>query len=538
MAASSGTRRDRSTTAYSGRVSRAPTSFWPAVERERARHRLPRDRRRARAPRIGARVAQERPRLGVDVELVDAVERASDARARLAARRAPGLRASGNHHPGVAGAGGVCLGGQHAQSVLASRLPPERDQCRGEGRKPSGRPRGAGEHCPTALAQRNGSLVLHASAACVDGSAVMLCAESGSGKSSLLMGLVAAGWEALSEDQCVDRPRRRRWSSSLARPELGAAEARRAATTACRRQAPRFEAVDKIAWDLGNWVAHSPATLEPDRSTRAARWERARLGASCRARGHRRAHQIRNLAPASGRLCGGGAARAGQARDERSRVPNADAAATRLARARRRSPRGAVARCAEHSSACFGQVDQLSSSEWPTRFAGIGALPSTTQAPACTSPSGPTPGDGPHVDVRDGRAIVVHGNIGRSLEELQRRGEPVSSAVESDGARLRAARDPMGLAPLFYRVIDQSIWLATEVSPLVALRRPSPDLAALSAQAALVPDDTRTGFDGHPEAPPGPLLARDTEPASDPTPLLGSAHVLRQLQGKPEGGRG
>ena len=85
------------------------------------------------------------------------------------------------------------------------------------------------------VAQRSGSLVLHASAACIDGSAVMLCAESGSGKSSLLMGLVAAGWEALSEDQCVDRPRRRRSSSSLARPELGATEARRAATAARRR---------------------------------------------------------------------------------------------------------------------------------------------------------------------------------------------------------------------------------------------------------------------------------------------------------------
>ena len=115
------------------------------------------------------------------------------------------------------------------------------------------------------------------------------------------------------------------------------------------------------------------------------------------------------------------------------------------------------------------------------------------------------PGDGPHVDVRDGRAIVVHGNMSRSLEELQRRGTRFA-AVESDGARLRAARDPMGLAPLFYRVIDQSIWLATEVSPLVALRRPSPDLAALSAQAALVPDDTQTGFAGIQRLLPGHSL--------------------------------
>ncbi len=99
----------------------------------------------------------------------------------------------------------------------------------------------------------------------------------------------------------------------------------------------------------------------------------------------------------------------------------------------------------------------------------------------------------------------MHGNISRSLEELQRRGTRFA-AVESDGARLRAARDPMGLAPLFYRVVGQSLWLATEVSPLVALRRPSPDLAALSAQAALVPDDTQTGFEGIQRLLPGHSL--------------------------------
>ena len=113
------------------------------------------------------------------------------------------------------------------------------------------------------VAQRNGSLVLHASAACIDGSAVMLCAESGSGKSSLLMGLVATGWDALSEDQCVIDLDADGQSSSLAGPELGATEARRG----CHHrfvsgQTPRFEAADKIAWDLGKCMAHSPTRLD------------------------------------------------------------------------------------------------------------------------------------------------------------------------------------------------------------------------------------------------------------------------------------
>lgn len=113
------------------------------------------------------------------------------------------------------------------------------------------------------VAQWNGSLVVHASAACIDGSAVMLCAQGGSGKSSLLMGLVAAGWEALSEDQCVidldSEGRHRVWPGpSWVRLKHGAAS-----PVLVRGRAPRFEAADKVAWDLGDdHVAHSPAALE------------------------------------------------------------------------------------------------------------------------------------------------------------------------------------------------------------------------------------------------------------------------------------
>ncbi|MGZ8795279.1 MAG: hypothetical protein ACXW0F_11660, partial [Gaiellaceae bacterium] len=96
--------------------------------------------------------------------------------------------------------------------------------------------------------------------------------------------------------------------------------------------------------------------------------------------------------------------------------------------------------------------------------------------------------DGPHVEIRDRRVRVVHGDDVGSIDDLQRRGGRFV-ALEADGETLRAARDPIGLALLFYRVVGEQMWLATEIAPLVALGGTSPDLAALSAQAALVPND-------------------------------------------------
>lgn len=46
-------------------------------------------------------------------------------------------------------------------------------------------------------------LVLHAAAACRDGTAVLIAGPGGTGKSSSLVGLVEAGWAPLSEDVCV-----------------------------------------------------------------------------------------------------------------------------------------------------------------------------------------------------------------------------------------------------------------------------------------------------------------------------------------------
>lgn len=112
------------------------------------------------------------------------------------------------------------------------------------------------------VAQRSGYLVLHASAAARDGSAVVVCAQSGSGKSSLLMGLAASGWDPLSEDQCaIDFDAAggpRLWPGpSWVRLKHGSPPPALVA-----EQAPRFEALDKIGWDIGDRVAHAPARIE------------------------------------------------------------------------------------------------------------------------------------------------------------------------------------------------------------------------------------------------------------------------------------
>jgi asparagine synthase (glutamine-hydrolysing) len=103
--------------------------------------------------------------------------------------------------------------------------------------------------------------------------------------------------------------------------------------------------------------------------------------------------------------------------------------------------------------------------------------------------------DGPTVETRDGRTRLVHGAAPAPLDALQRHA-PRFAALEWDGRRLRASRDPIGLAPLFYRVLPNEVWLATEVRPLAAVDRLTPDREALTAQAAFVPLDDRTGWEG------------------------------------------
>ena len=113
--------------------------------------------------------------------------------------------------------------------------------------------------------------------------------------------------------------------------------------------------------------------------------------------------------------------------------------------------------------------------------------------------------DGPFVETDGARMLVVHGSEPRPLEELQRVGRRFA-AVECRGEALVAARDPLGLCPLFYRELDGRLWLSTEILPLSVLAPVRPDLATLAAQLALVPDSERTGFEEIFRVLPGFLL--------------------------------
>jgi asparagine synthase (glutamine-hydrolysing) len=134
--------------------------------------------------------------------------------------------------------------------------------------------------------------------------------------------------------------------------------------------------------------------------------------------------------------------------------------------------------------------------------------------------------EGPWVEVGAGRLRLTHGAGPAPLAQLQRTGSRFV-ALDWDGRQLQVARDPMGLAPVFYRVLGDALWLATEVAALLALDRPAPDLEALAARTAFVPLDDRTGWQGVFRVLPGSTLAVDRRlrPAStvywDPVPLLG-----------------
>ena len=114
--------------------------------------------------------------------------------------------------------------------------------------------------------------------------------------------------------------------------------------------------------------------------------------------------------------------------------------------------------------------------------------------------------EGPTLLTQAGTHLLVHGrDAGTSMAQLQLNGTRFA-ALQWDGQVLRATRDPFGLAPLFYRLVDGAAWLASEVGPLLALGNPGPDLEALSARAAFVPLDERTGWLGIHRVLPGSTL--------------------------------
>ena len=114
--------------------------------------------------------------------------------------------------------------------------------------------------------------------------------------------------------------------------------------------------------------------------------------------------------------------------------------------------------------------------------------------------------EGPTLVTRAGTQLVVHGSGGATSIAQLHLSATRFAAVQWDGHVLHATRDPFGLAPLFYRLVDGAAWLASEVGPLLALGNPGPDLEALSARAAFVPLDERTGWLGIHRVLPGSTL--------------------------------
>ena len=101
------------------------------------------------------------------------------------------------------------------------------------------------------------ALVLHAATMAKDGRAVVVCGTSGTGKSSVLVRMVDAGWQALTEDVCaVDL----RGDAAVAWP--GPPWVRKAhGEPGPAGAALRFDTPDKAAWDLAPSHAAGPVAV-------------------------------------------------------------------------------------------------------------------------------------------------------------------------------------------------------------------------------------------------------------------------------------
>jgi hypothetical protein len=107
------------------------------------------------------------------------------------------------------------------------------------------------------MLERPDVLVLHASCGVPPGGdgAVVVCARSGTGKSTLLLGLLDAGWQAVAEDVCAidlreDRPRVWPGPPWLRRAGRGPAGSR-----------SLYELPDKNAWDISATQVEGPVPV-------------------------------------------------------------------------------------------------------------------------------------------------------------------------------------------------------------------------------------------------------------------------------------
>jgi hypothetical protein len=102
------------------------------------------------------------------------------------------------------------------------------------------------------------TLVLHACGAIPPngGGAVVVCGPSGTGKSTLLVALIAAGWRAVSEDLCVIDTRGREPTVWPGPPWI-----RRDGDGPDGSYA-RFRTAEKTAWDIAPWQIDRPARVQ------------------------------------------------------------------------------------------------------------------------------------------------------------------------------------------------------------------------------------------------------------------------------------
>jgi asparagine synthase (glutamine-hydrolysing) len=124
--------------------------------------------------------------------------------------------------------------------------------------------------------------------------------------------------------------------------------------------------------------------------------------------------------------------------------------------------------------------------------------------------------NGPWLESAGGITRIVHGATPAPAGDLEH-GATRFAAIEWDGRRLRASRDPLGQVPMFYRALPGALWLATEVEPLVSLGETTPDLEALAARAAFAPIAERTGWTGIHRVVPGTAVVVDAAAPTTPT---------------------
>lgn len=135
---------------------------------------------------------------------------------------------------------------------------------RAERRIAAAGPDGAGGHLQAVttfalplLAHDAGGFVLHAAGWVESGSATLVCADSGAGKSSLLTAAVHAGMAPLTEDLCVlhgDAATTRAWSGPPWVRLVAGADGVPGARVC-------FDAADKLAWSLDGRMAVGPVPV-------------------------------------------------------------------------------------------------------------------------------------------------------------------------------------------------------------------------------------------------------------------------------------